>query len=80
MKFLLDNVPFTALYRINNGTLPLGALVAENCAAIQQDVRSIYFDDHLMKSFFSEFFRSNEIWLHRIAMVLELYHQHSLAV
>lgn len=42
LKYLLEVVPYTALYRINNGTLPTGTLVDENCATIQQDVRIIF--------------------------------------
>jgi len=37
----LQTVPYNVLYRMNNGTLPLGDLRAENCNAIRQDQQTL---------------------------------------
>jgi hypothetical protein len=54
---MIETVPYTALYRINNGTLPVGELTSDNCATIRQDVSDIRFYNILhiirfLKSFF----------------------------
>jgi hypothetical protein len=50
---MIETVPYNALYRINNGTLPLGELTADNCATIGQDVSYISFYNilHLIRFF-----------------------------